>query len=792
MNPTIFGKIRRKAIQLLAIIAPIAFLTACGGGGGNGGDTLTGGKSGTITLSVGNATMPVQSGSYVGPGSNSPYTTTVIARAYKADGSPLQTGTIIQFMMDGGNTYSGALYPQPFETEDVTQPDGTIVKVPKAFWSYPVESAAGQALMLFQAWDRPGTVTIRASFLDPNSGKEVVGSAQIVVGSPINTGLPSTITASLINGPIFVANQGLNDAGIIQINVADPVGQPVSNPPAQNVQVQLLNPELGATLLGQGGATGTIVRTTTTNGVTDVSLRTGTIPGVAKLRITADALDNNIDNGIQNPVTADVNFTIEDGRIAALAFTGAFSQAIAANATTLPLGTGDIFLDGTYLRVVSAIATDSVGNPVVGARIDFSLIDSPIANYPQTAGDFLIQGANGDPSEGGNLFVAQGANFFTNGARKGDRLVLRPDEQGTNRNLLGSYGIADFLDANRLYITETFNANNGVNATNVPWIIGRAQYGVIGASATTDAQGVATTFITYPATRINQRALLTARAGNSRAIVMDARYLGIKDYQMVSSVTEAVSGEITPVSICVFDAVQTPMVGQVLQVTGLIPGTTGTPAPIKLLDVKGNELSPATPVTGADGCANFSIDAKTYVGSEIINLTFNLQGQATPKVSIAVKPQSLGTLITSVDKNSGATSGPNQREITVTLIDTRGVPMPNRPVLVTGSAKDDGAPYKNPADGSATFDPLGVLAKFLGTDPVTTALKTDSEGKVVFKAKYDGNGAFTQTQTTPCVPVPPAVTCSPTKTYTDFPGDTYTLTINIQGTENTATATFPY
>ncbi len=787
MNPTIFGKIRRKAIQLLAIIAPIAFLTACGGGGGNGGDTLTGGKSGTITLSVGNATMPVQSGSYVGPGSNSPYTTTVIARAYKADGSPLQTGTIIQFMMDGGNTYSGALYPQPFETEDVTQPDGTIVKVPKAFWSYPVESAAGQALMLFQAWDRPGTVTIRASFLDPNSGKEVVGSAQIVVGSPINTGLPSTITASLLNGPIFVANQGLNDAGLIQINVADPVGQPVSNPPAQNVQVQLLNPELGATLLGQGGATGTIVRTTTTNGVTNVSLRTGTIPGVAKLRITADALDNNIDNGIQNPVTADVNFTIEDGRIAALAFTGAFSQAIAANQTTLPLGTGDVFLDGTYLRVVSAIATDSLGNPVQGARIDFSLIDSPIANYPQTAGDFMIQGTNGDPSEGGNLFVAQGANFFTNGARKGDRLVLRPDEQGTNRNLLGSYGIADFLDANRLYITETFNGNNGVNASNVPWIIGRAQYGVIGGSATTDAQGVATTFITYPATRINQRALLTARAGNSRAIVMDARYLGIKDYTMVSSVTEAVSGEITPVSICVFDAIQTPMVGQVLQVTGLIPATSTVAAPIT--------LSPATPVTGADGCANFSIDAKAYVGSEIINLTFSINGMAKPVVSIAVKPQALGDLITGIGGRVNAvTTGPNEREFTVTLIDTRGLPMVGRQVLINGSASDDGAPRGCPPDGSTCSatpaGTIGVGAAFTGVtfEPVG-ANKTDSNGQVKFKVSYTGNAPFTWTISTPDTAVPPG---PPTIESTDYDGDTYTLTIDITNSSGNATVTFPY
>lgn len=778
MSLTFFGKLRRLTIQFLAIIAPVALLSACGGGGGGGEDLLTSGKTGSITLSVGNSKLPVQSGSYVGPISPL-YSTTVIAKAYKADGTPVATGTEIQFMMDGGNTYSGALYPQPFETEDVTQADGTVVKVPKAFWSYNVKAAAGQALMVFHAWDRPGTVTIRASYEDSSSKQTIVTSTQIVVGSPIASGLPSTISAVLANGPIFVANQGMNDAGLIQIYVADPAGQPVANPPAQNVQVQLLNPELGATLLGQGGATGTLVRTTTTNGTTDVSLRTGTIPGIAKLRITADALDNNIENGIQTPVTADVNFTIEDGRVAALAFTGAFSQAIAANQTTLPLGTGEIFLNGTYLRVVSAIATDSVGNPVVGARIDFSLIDSPIGNYPQTSGDFLIQGANGDPSEGGNLFVAQGAGFFTNGARKGDRLVLHPNEQGANRNLLGSYGISALLDANRLTITEAFNANNGVNATNVPWTIGRAQYGVIGASATTDAQGVATTFITYPATRINQLALLTARAGNSRAIVMDARYLGIKDYSMVSSVTEAVSGEITPVSICVFDAVQTPMVGQVLQVAGLIPATSTVAAPIT--------LSPSSPVTGADGCASFSINAKAYVGSETINLTFSINGMATPVVSIEVKPQALGDLITGIGgrKNAitlAAPGGPNEREFTVTLIDTRGLPMVGRQVLVVGSATDDKAP-------TSPGTPPGTIAAFGGITFIPAGSnKTDSNGQVKFKASYTGNVPFTQKVTTCTTTVPPVCT----DTFKAYDGDTYTLTINIANSSGNADVTFPY
>ena len=220
-----FKHLRRYAAKILAALAPVVLLTACGGGGSPGSSSLlTTGPTGSITLSAGASTLPVQSGSFVQPLSPL-YSTTVIAKAYKSDGSPVPTGTPIQFMMDGGNTYSGALYPQPFEIEEEELPDGTKIKYPKAYPSYKVEAAAGQALMVFHAWDRPGTVTIRASWEDTSSKQTLVATTQIVVGSAISTGLPSTVTATLSNGPIYVKNQGLNDAGLIDIFVADPVGE---------------------------------------------------------------------------------------------------------------------------------------------------------------------------------------------------------------------------------------------------------------------------------------------------------------------------------------------------------------------------------------------------------------------------------------------------------------------------------------------------------------------------------------------------------------------------------------
>ena len=80
--------IHRITSYLLALLIPAALLTACGGGGGSGGDTLTGGAQGSITLTVGKTTLPVQSGGFVNPISPL-YSTTVIAKATKADGSPV-------------------------------------------------------------------------------------------------------------------------------------------------------------------------------------------------------------------------------------------------------------------------------------------------------------------------------------------------------------------------------------------------------------------------------------------------------------------------------------------------------------------------------------------------------------------------------------------------------------------------------------------------------------------------------------------------------------------------------
>ncbi|MDM7323191.1 MAG: hypothetical protein P3W87_007995 [Gammaproteobacteria bacterium] len=635
--------------------AALLSLAGCGGGGGEG--NLFAGSA-RIELSVGTDRLPVQTGTFVEPVSPI-YSTTVIAKAYGADGKLVASGTPITFAMDGGNTYSGALYPQPFEFDETT-------KSKKSFWNYEVKSAAGQALMIFHAYDRPGTVKITASFTDPATNKPVAKTINITVGSSIATGMPATIYANVSNAPIYVANQGKNDTAILRIEIRDPAGQPIANPGAANVKVELLNPEIGALLQGANGQQGTIVNTITTNGVAQLSLKAGTISGTARLRISADAADNNVENGIAQAIVDDISVSISDGRIAAIALTGPFIDAVRTNSTTLALAPGESFQDGTYLRVISAVATDNLGNPVPNAEIKFSLIDSPISGFPSANPNFMISGTDGDPAEGGNLFIAASGQFTDRGVLRNDRLVLTPNEQGVDRGLISSRIITQVNSATSLLVSSPFPNNNGRNSGAViPWVIGRAQYGVIGASAYTNAQGVATTFLTYPMTRLGQPALITAEGDNGVSNVIRASYIGMLDYSLTASATEVRAGSSTDVTLCVRDKNNAPIPSTSLNVAG----TTATVT-----------VTPSTPVTGANGCATVTINANNYTGTADVPLTFTADG-TTAKAPITVKSQGAGTLFV-----TSATAGNNSGTIVVRLLDEAGNPISGRLVTATGTA----------------------------------------------------------------------------------------------------------
>ena len=70
-------------------------------------------------------------------------------------------------------------------------------------------------------------------------------------------------------------------------------------------------------------------------GPATVALHSGTLPGTVVIAATADRADNNVDNGIQIPITNYATVSIGTGQIAALTFTGPFADAVFAGRNNL-------------------------------------------------------------------------------------------------------------------------------------------------------------------------------------------------------------------------------------------------------------------------------------------------------------------------------------------------------------------------------------------------------------------------------------------------------------------------
>ena len=678
-------------------------LAACGGGGGTVNGPISSPSKLNVELIAYQTNLPVQNeGSFVQPPS-ALYTTTVVAKATRADGSPIPNGTKIQFMMNGGNTYSGALYPQPFEMEEVTDANGITTKYPKAFWSYAVDSAAGQALMLFHAWTRPGKVRVTVSVTDPSNGAVGTQDIEITVGSGVSTGMPSTITAELTNGPIYVANQGKNDVGLVNVFVADPAGEPVGAGDAANVKAEILNPEIGATL--QGGGTMAVNRTI--NGQTQFNVRSGSQSGVVKLRLTADAADNNVENGIQQPVTDDVQVVIVDGRAAAITLTGPYVDAIRNNQTNVPIADDEFFDNGTYSRVISAVVNDRDGNPVPGVTVRFGLIDSPLTNFPNgqgTRGEFVLRGLLGDPVEGGNRFDQQDGIRLQSGepidnntlatARRHDHIMLLPNTQGGDRDLISNRTIQQVLSDSTLLTSAPFPTSTAGNSGPViPWVAGRAQFGNIVATAVTDSNGIATTWMTYPVFRVGQLAYVSAEAIDSGATAIEAMYYaGILDdtgnITILQSATEVPANTTTAVTLCVKDGLGTPMINFPISVSGTNASIT---------------IDPATLTTDQTGCVTFDVIAQGQMpGSDDQTLTFTA---GPTQATLVVKGPGAGQILAQV---SGVTGGPglgSVATVVVSVYDDNGNVMANVPVAASAptATSIQPAPAQTDADGQVTL-----------------------------------------------------------------------------------------
>ncbi|HET7844399.1 MAG TPA: hypothetical protein VFL14_09630, partial [Xanthomonadales bacterium] len=495
--------------------------------------------------------------------------------------------------------------------------------------------------------------------------------------------LPGSVIIETSSQAVYV--QGVNGRTNlpIEVFVLDGGGTPVPDPApgVNNVRLEIVGGAQGGERLGAVSASGAnqqgaSVVARTGNGVANAIYTSGTRSGVLTLRATSDRADNNVDNGIQDPVVSTRQITVSDGRLFEVEIAGGPLQG-ATNANTT-------FNDGTgiYTTVVSVNTTDRNSQPPApGTVIRWGLVDEP-----QVGGNFVISGTNGDPQENGTLFTAVGGRFDL--AQPGDTLLIIADEPsaGTpdNRDLEGARRIAQIQSSTTLTVTERFNNNEnsqGVSVNNGPvldYVIGHpADANIVGArrvlvtdpdtgevfvnyvstgsaESTTDEFGRAYALITYSRTALGKAFYLWAQ-GNGDLVNGTPEQIG--DVELTQLQGEG------PTTITVFPGSIFPNRNETIQVCVRDAGGIGVPGQTITYSFSvtggGDIISPAgstggviNGTTGANGCIAVTVRANSLgTGGEIV---FAVLGD--PEATGTVEIESPGAV--------GITAAPNPVPLT--------------------------------------------------------------------------------------------------------------------------------
>ncbi len=469
--------------------------------------------------------------------------------------------------------------------------------------------SAGQGVLFIESQNIPGQGTLSITGTDPSNNQPVSATLDFEVVDSSATGVPNNISITNSGQPIYVQGSGGNTTAPVTVTVTDG-SQPIADPMSggnrwNNVQFTLNTQQTasGEELSGvnaQGQTvSGNQISLSTTSGAVNALLRSGTSTNVVTVTATADRADNNVDNGIQDPITATGTYAISDGRIWSVDITGPNVNALLVNRVNPDVQLEDaanIDPDGTYSLVISATAVDKAGNPALpGQLLRFGLIDSPLLGYPQSgSGVFAISGNNGDPQEGGFVFTQNNVNFLSTagGVQPGDTLIVFGEESPGNEDLETAAPVQTVNSATTLTISQRFNYNDATGSIRddgpvLPFVVGRAVDGSVDATALTDNNGVATTKLIYPVSKLGKLAAIYVEGtgvpanGNPRTVA-DAEiiaYPGLSQYGdnqagLVVQPNVAPGNAATSVTVCAYDALGTPLVG--LNVNFAYVGASGT------------------------------------------------------------------------------------------------------------------------------------------------------------------------------------------------------------------------
>ncbi|CAN7476887.1 putative Ig domain-containing protein [Acidovorax sp. LjRoot38] len=289
-------------------LALAAILSACGGGGSGGsGETQ---ENYSITLRAEKTQLPLNiAGAMPGIGAYRPYTTSLYVEARK--GSVLIPGGEDIFGCNvAGGLDSGSLYYLDGDPEHETEVDdgnGGTIRIPNAYRNITLGANSGGNSFHFHAGDQAGTARITCSVTDPRDNQQKSASVTIAVGG--TTGKPASVRMEAqIPGYLGTKNNAnglLNQMGI-QAFVMDDANQPTASASGANMQVRILSgtdAAQGARLVS-GAQSGSILQLPSIGGVATFSLLSSTETGAIFLELTADRFDNNVSNGIIDPITS--------------------------------------------------------------------------------------------------------------------------------------------------------------------------------------------------------------------------------------------------------------------------------------------------------------------------------------------------------------------------------------------------------------------------------------------------------------------------------------------------------
>ena len=671
----------------------------------------------TIEITADKTTLPANIFT-VGPSIGGTYTNTVTVITKK--NGKLYAAPNIAITISSGLP-SGALYYLDGKAEHQKCPTGATcpptVPADIAFRSLTFENTTGVVTAHYHSESTPGTVVLTATVQDPVT--QQVASANVtiqVVGGTgtINSGTPGVVKFVMDRSPVYIQNNPIGTTGditqntskLFQIFVQDDFGQPIKTGAGHTLRVEMLSNRpnggewLSATDSKGNAQEGASVFADLVGGVATLAFHSGALPGTVLISATADRRDNNVDNGIQMAITSYAMVAIGTGQIASLNFTGPLADAVFVRQNNLVLITGslcgsqtcDTVWNGVYNRVVSVVAADPFGNPPpAGTPITFRLIDGPLDmlqnRYPdQGHGQFAITGYTGDPKEGDVEFLAPNRvakriaadtlNPFVvpNGVSYAIAdplclLMLQDPESVLAKESRLEYHVGSRVitgrAGNKLFVNAPFNQVSQNVGANVWYTVGCppykgnvANFGTGEVTVSTDANGVASTTMNYPASQVGRRFMVAAEAaGGKVGAVLSHWYLGTPDGSILALIkpVELVS-QVQPT---VGDATWPPVV----KVTHNMDagGTLELPITLQLLDggVQSGGKLVRTPVPGVpinvDVVINDPSEASAIAAEEAM-----AKAQVAFDVFVAANPGVCDLIVQSADNPTPVERNPTK------------------------------------------------------------------------------------------------------------------------------------